>query len=157
MTKVLKYALCSIIIIGIYIGYIYFSTLYQKGSININSTFQIEESDTFHVSMNKILGYSELSFLQKWVIKQYFVRNSFDSKIKVGTYSLNEGNSIVSLAQVLIHGADKDERILTFIEGWNTQEYKEYFESTDFTEKEQFGEVIANKNNFIDEEWFFRV
>jgi len=86
------------------------------------------------------------------VFQLYAWEKGMSSRLQDGEYFLSESLSIKEIAQILTRGAGATKELnLTFIEGWDNQEYAEYLHDQGLASTSDFFEVIQKKADWWDE------
>ncbi|MFA6382658.1 MAG: endolytic transglycosylase MltG [Candidatus Buchananbacteria bacterium] len=90
-----------------------------------------------------------------WVFELYVWFKGVSSKLQDGQYFLAKNLSIKEIAQILSRGAGVTKEVnLTFIEGWNNEEYADYLTQKGISSKTDFLAVIQKKADWWDESDF---
>ncbi|MBN1779273.1 MAG: endolytic transglycosylase MltG [Candidatus Buchananbacteria bacterium] len=86
-----------------------------------------------------------------WLFELYAWSHGIDSKLKDGNYSLAQNLTIKQMAEILSRGISIKEKTLTFIEGWNNQQYVDYLVKQDMVDsQDQFFDVVQHKASWWD-------
>lgn len=141
--KILKFSILLIIVI---VAVSYFS---YKGAIDKpfkgsgeNVVFTVESGDTVQTISRNLMkaGLIDSDFYFRIFAKQ----SGKQSKLQAGEYNLSPTMSISEIVEILARGkAVSDERTIKLIEGWNSKEISQYFETEGMFQSEELLELVG--------------
>lgn len=110
--------------------------LFRPNQISKEITLEVKKGQSVPDIARDLYGVGVIN--SEFLFNFYVYTNRFDNNIQAGTYTFPAGISLIDVVKNLQHG--KDDKNITFLEGWRTEEY--------------IKALVANFNN-IDQQKFF--
>ena len=95
----------------------------------------------------------DVDLIRSPLIFQFYTwKKGISSRLQDGEYFLTKNLNIKEIAQILTRGAGATKELsLTFIEGWNNQDYAEYLEEQGIASETDFFDIIQKKADWWNE------
>ena len=126
------------IIVALEIGWYLYASAINKPFINIkkDETVEVKESDTLNTVLSRLNEEGKMKNL--FMVKVYTKFSSGDKTVKVGTYEINEDDSIHDLLNRLVSGKESYAYKVTIPEGKNIEEIASLVEKACIVSKDEF-------------------